>query len=52
MRPAAAEPALYTGSDTDRRYLLAVYPDGSMDLATRSHSGLPWSPPVVLREAP
>ncbi len=39
----------YIGADTERQYLLEVYPDGHMVIKTRVQSWETWGPGVVMR---
>lgn len=40
---------LYTAhGDDDRQYLLTIWPDGGIELATRDHAWETWSPPLMM----
>lgn len=43
------EKTIYIGADTERQYLLEVYADGHITLATRVQSWEVWGPEVVMR---
>lgn len=51
-RPAPSSTTLHTGRDEDSgtEFLLTVFEDGLMTIATRPDVGATWSPPHVLAE--
>lgn len=47
-----ADPAIWTGTDTDRRYLVRRYPDGFTTLTTTLRAVESWLPEAELVPAP
>ena len=43
---------LYVGRDEDREYLVTIWPDGVVEIATRDESWHTWGPPLTLKPRP
>jgi hypothetical protein len=50
-RALPPEPEQYQGRDSEVEYLIEVWRDGTVTLATRPIGGARWSAPVILRGA-